>query len=235
MPNLHVLSAGAAQSLIETLQQEFAAGDGIEIRASFHPVGATMEKLLAGEPCDVVVLTAALLDELAQGGDVVPESIAPLGRVHTAIAVRQGDAVPDVSTAAALRRLFLAADAIYLPDVERSTAGAHCAAVLRSMGIGAETAPKLRQGSNGAAAMRELAHSRAVHPVGCTQVTEIAFTPGVTLVGPLPAEIQNDTVYAAGLGAQAKESDAAKALIKALTGPAAAEVLKSKGMEPAGS
>jgi molybdate transport system substrate-binding protein len=58
---------------------------------------------------------------------------------------------------------------------------------------------------------------------------------GVTLVGPLPAEIQNYTVYAAGVGAQAKESDAAKALLKTLTSPAAAEVLKSKGMEPAGS
>jgi len=54
-------------------------------------------------------------------------------------------------------------------------------------------------------------------------------------VGPLPAEIQNYTVYAAGIGAHAKEGDAAKALIKALSGPAAAEVLKSKGMEPAGS
>ena len=98
MPNLHVLSAGAAQSLIESLQREFAAAEGITIRVSFHPVGATMEKLLAGEPCDVVVLTAALLDELGRGGDVQPATVAPLGRVHTAIAVRDGDAAPDVST-----------------------------------------------------------------------------------------------------------------------------------------
>ena len=231
MPNLHVLSAGAAQSLIETLQQEFAAGDGIEIRASFYPVGATMEKLLAGEPCDVVVLTAALLDELAQGGDVVPESIAPLGRVHTAIAVRQGDAVPDVSTAAALRRLFLAADAIYLPDVERSTAGAHCAAMLRSMGIGAETAPNLRQGSNGAAAMRELAHSRAVHPVGCTQVTEILYTPGVSLVAPLPPGFDLSTAYVAAVATHSAHPALGRALIGALTGPSSTALRRAGGFD----
>jgi molybdate transport system substrate-binding protein len=71
--------------------------------------------------------------------------------------------------------------------------------------------------------------------LGIHQISEILPVKGVTLVGPLPAEIQNYTVYAAALGAQAKESDAAKALLKALSGPAAAEVLKSKGMEPAGS
>ena len=132
MPNLHVLSAGAAQSLIESLQRQFEAGENITLRASFHPVGATMEKLLAGEPCDVVVLTAALLEELARGGDVQADSIAPLGRVHTAIAVREGDAAPDVSTAAALRRALVAADAIYLPDVDRSTAGSPRAPTCRS-------------------------------------------------------------------------------------------------------
>jgi molybdate transport system substrate-binding protein len=71
--------------------------------------------------------------------------------------------------------------------------------------------------------------------LGIHQISEILPVKGVTLVGPLPAEIQNYTVYAAGIGAHAKESDAAKALLEALTSPAAAEVLKSKGMEPAGS
>jgi molybdate transport system substrate-binding protein len=71
--------------------------------------------------------------------------------------------------------------------------------------------------------------------LGIHQISEILPVKGVTLVGPLPAEIQNYTVYAAGISAHAKESDAAKALLKTLTSPAAAEVLKSKGMEPAGS
>jgi molybdate transport system substrate-binding protein len=231
MPNLHVLSAGAAQSLIESLQREFAAGEGIEVRASFHPVGATMEKLLAGEPCDVVVLTAALLAELAQGGDVRPETIAPLGRVHTAIAVRDGDATPDVSTAATLRRAFLAADAIYLPDIERSTAGAHCAAMLRRMGIRDETAPKLKPFPNGASAMRELAQSFTARPVGCTQVTEIASTPGVTLVGRLPGEYELATVYSVAVAARAQQPESAARFAALLAAPATRELRQRYGFE----
>ena len=231
MPNLHVLSAGAAQSLIESLQREFAASEGIDVRASFHPVGATIEKLLAGEPCDVVVLTAALLDELAQGGDVRLDSIASLGRVHTAIAVRDEDAAPDVSTAAALRRVFLAADAIYLPDIERSTAGAHCAAMLRRMGIRDETASKLKQGPNGVSAMRELAQSRAARPVGCTQVTEIASTPGVTLVGPLPGEFELATVYSVAVAARAQQPESATRFAALLAAPATRELRRRCGFE----
>jgi molybdate transport system substrate-binding protein len=77
--------------------------------------------------------------------------------------------------------------------------------------------------------------ARGEAELGIHQISEILPVKGVTLVGPLPAEIQNYTVYAAGIGAQAKESAAAKALLNVLSGPAAAEVLKSKGMEPAGS
>jgi len=231
MLNLHVLSAGAAQSLIKALQHEFGAGDGIALRASFHPVGATMEKLLAGEPCDVVVLTAALLDELARGGDVRPESIAPLGRVHTAIAVREGDSAPDVSTVGALRRVLLAAAAIYLPDVERSTAGAHCVAMLRRMDIYDATGPKLKAFPNGASAMRELAQSRAAHPVGCTQLTEIAFTPGVALVGPLPEEFDLATPYGVAVAARAQQPQSPRRFADLLAGPATRELRRRCGFE----
>ena len=77
--------------------------------------------------------------------------------------------------------------------------------------------------------------ARGEAELGIHQISEILPVKGVALVGPLPAEIQNYTIYAAGIGADAKAADAAKALVEALTGPAAAEVLKSKGMEPAGS
>jgi molybdate transport system substrate-binding protein len=231
MPTLHVLSAGAAQGLIEALQGEFASGEGVELRASFNPVGVTVERLLAGEPCDVVVLTAALLAELATGGDVESASIASLGRVHTAIAMRAGDAAPDVSTSAALRAALLVADAIYLPDVERSTAGAHCVAMLRAMGILAETRPKLRPGPNGVSAMRELAQSSARQPIGCTQVTEIAFTPGVELLGPLPGEFELATDYGVAVATRARQQEAAGRFVALLAGPASGELRRRCGCE----
>lgn len=231
MPTLHVLSAGAAQSLIASLQRRFEADEGMTIRAHFHPVGATMEKLLAGEPCDVVVLTAALLDELAEGGDVESTSIAPLGRVHTAIAVRDGDAAPDVSTAEALRSALLAADAIYLPDVERSTAGAHCGAMLRSMGIREQAAPKLKVLANGVSAMRELAQSPAVRAIGCTQVTEIASTPGVMQVGPLPGEFELTTTYSVAVAVRAQQRESAERFAALLAGQSTRELRRRCGFE----
>jgi molybdate transport system substrate-binding protein len=190
-----------------------------------------MEKLLAGEPCDVVVLTATLLDELARAGDVRPQSIAPLGRVHTAVAVRQGDALPDVSTTAALHRLLLAADAIYLPDLERSTAGAHCAAMLRKMGVQEQTKPKLMPFANGVSAMRELARSTAAHPIGCTQVTEIAYTPGVALVGKLPAEFELATLYSVAVATRAHHPELAERFAALLAGTGSGEFRRHSGFE----
>ena len=104
--------------------------------------------------------------------------------------------------------------------------------LLDKLGIAAEVKPKAKLIHGGAVA-EHIASGEA--EVGIHQISEILPVKGIVLVGPLPAEIQNYTVYAAGLGANAKQAEAAKALIKALTGPAAADVLKSKGMEPAQS
>jgi len=226
-----VLSAGAAQSLIEALQRPFEAGEGVTIRASFHPVGATMDKLLAGEPCDVVVLTAALLGELARAGDVQAQSIAPLGRVHTAIAVREGDARPEVATTAALREVLVAADEIFVPDVERSTAGAHCVAMLRKMGLLEQTRAKLRARPNGVSAMRALAESRAGQAIGCTQVTEIASTAGVVLVGLLPGEFELATLYSVAVAERAQQAEAAARLAALLAGASTRELRRSCGFD----
>ena len=105
---------------------------------------------------------------------------------ETGVAVRAGDPAPAVGDAAGLRAALLAADAIYFPDPKLATAGIHFAKVLERLGIGADVAARLQPHPNGATAMRALAQSGAARPIGCTQVTEILSTPGVTLVGPLP-------------------------------------------------
>jgi molybdate transport system substrate-binding protein len=92
--DLDVLSAGAGRSLVESLQARFAAQAGVSIHATFGAVGAIMEKLLAGEPCDVVILTATQLDALSRSGRVVADSVVPLGRVETALAVKTGRTCP---------------------------------------------------------------------------------------------------------------------------------------------
>lgn len=229
--DLNILSAGASKGLVESLQAKFAAETGVGIHGTFRAVGTIKEKALAGEPCDVIILTAAMIDELARFGRVLTESVAPLGRVRTAIAVREGDSLPDISSGAALRKLLLASAAIYIPDAERATAGIHLVKVLHALGIYETVKPRLRAYPNGAMAMRELAQSAESPTIGCTQVTEIRYTPGVTLVGPLPAEFELATTYAVGVYFKAHQPELAHAFAELLSGEATRELRLTCGFE----
>jgi molybdate transport system substrate-binding protein len=227
---LHILSAGAAHGLVATVQPRFLAETGCDVRGAFGAVGAMREKLLAGEPCDVVILTAKMIAELEREGRVVAGSAAPLGRVLTGIAAREGDPLPAIAGREALRDALAAADAIYFPDPERATAGIHFAGVLRELSLYERARDRCRTFANGATAMGELARATTARPIGCTQVTEILYTPGVTLVGPLPAEFELATVYSVAL---CRESATGRRLVALLAGPDAAEIRIAGGFEPA--
>jgi molybdate transport system substrate-binding protein len=213
-----VLSGGAAQGLIAALAAEFKGATGCEIEGTFGGVGAMRDKLLSGTPADLLILTRALIDELAAQGHVVAGSAADIGTVLTAVAVRSGDPSPDIGDAAGLRAALLAADAIYFPDPKLATAGIHFAQVIDRLGLAADVAERIRTYPNGATAMRELAAARGGRPIGCTQVTEILNTPGVTLVGPLPKEFELATIYTAGVCTRAVAPQQARELAVLLTG-----------------
>ncbi len=225
---LHLLSAGAAQGLARAIEPVFTAETGAMLDARFGAVGAMQQLFDAGEPCDVIVLTAALIDALAASGAVRDETRATLGRVRTGIAVRVNDPAPDVTTPDALRAALLAADAIFVPDTERSTAGIHVAKVLRELGIDAAVRDRLRTFPNGAAAMRELAASSNTKLIGCTQHTEILYTPGVRLVAPLPRQFELATEYVAAVTSRAADPALAARLVHALAG-AHAQALRAAG------
>ncbi len=226
--DLEILSAGAAKGLVESLQATFEAGTGIGIHGTFNAVGAIKERALAGDPCDVIILTATIIADLARSGHVLPETVASLGRVRTAIAVRERDAVPDVSGREALRASLLDSIEIYVPDTERSTAGIHFVKVLRALGVYEAVVLRLRTFPSGAVAMRALAQSAAASAIGCTQVTEIKYTPGVALAGPLPAEFELATSYSAGVFATSRQPTPARRLVDLLIGDAA-RVLRADG------
>jgi len=196
---LRILSGGAAHGLVEKVRADFERDTGCRLDGTFSAVGAMRDKLLAGEPADVMILSRALIDGLAASGHVVRESIADVASVATSVAVRVGDPVPDVSTADALREALAAADAIHFPDPAQATAGIHFANVLKKLGLTDATADRLRLGPNGAIAMKALAASTAHRPIGCTQETEIRGTPGVVLVAPLPPGCDLTTVYTAAI------------------------------------
>lgn len=216
-----ILSGGAAQGLVGALAAAFKAQSGCEIDGTFGAVGAMRDKLLSGAPADFLILTRALIDDLAAQGHVVAGSAANIGTVLTAVAVRSGEPLPDVGNAAGLRAALLAADAIYFPDPKLATAGIHFAKVIERLGIAADVASRIKTYPNGATAMRELAAARGGRPIGCTQVTEILSTPGAQLVAPLPKEFELATVYTAGVCTRAALPEQARALAALLAGDTA--------------
>lgn len=230
-PQLRLLSGGAAQGVVEALAPRFRNETGAEIVGAFGPVGTMRDRLVGGEPTDLVILTKALVTALAAAGHVLPESVADLGRVRTGVAVKQGDALADLSSVPALRAALLAAPEIHFPDPTRATAGIHFAKVLDSLGVREALAPRLRPNASGLAAMRALARAPGNSALGCTQITEIMVTPGVALAGPLPGEFELATTYSAAVCTKAASVDLARQFVALLTGDATRALRARLGFE----
>jgi molybdate transport system substrate-binding protein len=227
--SLRILSGGAAQGLVTQLAPAFKSSSGFYVTGEFGAVGGMADKLRHGDPADIVILTTALIAQLADEKLVVPASITDIGLVETSLAVRHRDPKLSVRNADDLCRALVTADAIYVPDTRASTAGIHVAKVLDRLGIADEVAARLKIHPNGATAMRELAASGAERPVGCTQSTEIVSTEGVELSGPLPPAYELKTMYTAALATTAAHVPQAQALINLLAGPDAKDLRRRAG------
>ena len=228
---LNLLCAGAAQGLVKALEPQLTAQTGATLAGRFGAVGAMKEALLAGEPCDLMIVTDAMVAALSDSGQLLGASRAALGRVRTGLAVRAGDARPDAASPDALRSALLAAPAIYFPDPARATAGIHFAEVMRQLGIFDTLAPRLRTFPNGATAMRALAACIEPGALGCTQITEIRYTDGITLLGALPPQFELATVYTAALSARAAQPALAAQFIEMLAGADSRALREAGGFE----
>jgi molybdate transport system substrate-binding protein len=231
LATLNIFCAGAAQAVVTEIAAKFQRDSANLVTANFGAVGAMKARVVAGEPADVIVLTAALIDELIQQGLVVPGSRVDLGKVGTGVAVRAGTPLPDVSDTRVLRGNLLAATRILFPDPAVATAGKVVMSALDKMGITEEVKSRLKFFPNGYAAMNDLAQSSGLLEMGITQITEIVANKGVTLVGPLPAEVQNIAVYSVGLATRSAHPERAKELIRRLTGFNAKPVLSAAGFD----
>jgi molybdate transport system substrate-binding protein len=229
MEVLRILSAGAAKGLVQALAGPFDAERGTRVDATFDSAGAISNAVVGGTACDLVILPAAMLDTLASQALVDGETIAALGRVPTGIAVRSGDASPDVHDADALRAALGRASELYCPDTSRSTAGIHFIGVLRTLGLNESLAPRLRAYANGAQAMAALAANGARCAIGCTQVTEILYTPGVVLVAALPPPFELTTLYALAVTSSVRASADARAFAERLAGRSSQALRRAGG------
>ncbi len=215
---LHLLSGGAAQGLVSHLKANFEAQHLGSISGTFSAVGVMKAALLAGAPCDVTVLTDALIAELMASGHLLTGSAKNVGVVKTGVAVKSGDKTVDVSTPEKLKATLQSAKGIYFPDPIKATAGIHVMKVLKALNLDVELASKLHVYGNGATAMKALAEAEAKPGgsglLGCTQITEIVYTQGVDLVAPLPKAFELATTYTAAICAKSSQPESAAALIE---------------------
>jgi molybdate transport system substrate-binding protein len=223
----------AIKSVTDELLPPFARRSGHTIAASFAPSGALIPRLDRGEPVDVFLTDAAAIDALIARGKIMPGRV-DLARTGIGIAVRKGAPRPDVSSAQALRRALLAAKSIgHAAASGGSITAAHIEGVFARLGIAAEVAPKIRFAAGGPNGRVSVLVSSGEAEIGLQQVSELMSNPEVEVIGMLPAELQLTTLYSAGVTTGARQAEAAKALIAAMTAPSAAAVYKAKGLDPA--
>ncbi len=231
--DIGVLCAGAARGSIAPLIDPFQRESGHVIRFDYGTAGQILEKLKAGmkegtRP-DVVIVTPAVIAELEKAGIVAAGASVALAKTGVGVGVREGAPRPDISSVESFRATLLAARAVaYIDPAAGGTSGRHFAGVLARLGIETEIKAKAVLVPGGYAAER-VAKGEAdlvVH-----QISEILPVKGVTLVGPLPAELQLYTTYTATIVAGTSQAEAARAWIAYLAGPAGRRAFAERGLE----
>jgi molybdate transport system substrate-binding protein len=228
---IKVLTAGAYKQVILALQPNFEKQTGHKLVVENDTVGALVKRIDGGETFDVVVVSPNAVDDLTKKAKVTAGSKANLARVGIGVMVKEGAPKPDVSTVENFKKALLAAKSVaYIDPASGGSSGIYLAGLFEKLGIAGDIKPKAKLVFGGLVA-ENIARGEA--EIGIHQISEIVPVKGVTLVGPLPPDIQNYTTYAAGLGASSKVPEAGTALIKTLSGSTAEPVLKAKGMAPA--
>jgi molybdate transport system substrate-binding protein len=223
----------AIKTVTDELLPPFERANGATIRASYAPSGALIPRFERGEPVDVFLTDSAAIDALIRQGKIVAGR-TDLARTGIGIAVRKGAPRPDVSSAEALRRALIAAKSVgYAAPSGGSITAAHVMGVFERLGIAAEVAPKARLAAGGPNGRVSVLVSSGQAEIGFQQVSELLSNPEVEVIGMLPAELQQITIYSAGVTTSAREAEAARALIRALTAPSARPVYKARGLDPA--
>jgi len=219
-------SNGVREALLE-LTPAFERETGNKLVITFGLAAALKRQIEAGEAFDLAILTSAGIEDLAKQGKVDAASRAPIARSGVGIGIKKGAPRPDIGTPDAFKRTLLSAKSITWAKEGQS--GIYFAGLLERIGIAEQIKPKAVVAPSGAVVGKLVAAGEV--ELGVILVNELMAAPGVEVLGPLPAELQNYTVFHAGVGVGSKDSSAAKALIKFLTTPAAGAVFKKKGQE----
>jgi molybdate transport system substrate-binding protein len=223
---LKVSASTAVKSVLEQLGPQFEKTSGNRLTFSFGPAATLKEKIDQGGAFDVAILTAPLTDALIKTSKVDPATRTTIARAGLGVSVRAGAAKPDVSTDEGLKHTLLNAKSIGYNGVGASRIGNE--AMLRKLGLTDAVQSKIKLLDVSA----PVAVAKGEVEIGLGPVSEILPIKGVQLAGPFPTDLQSYLVFSAGVATGSENAEAAKALIKFLASPAAAAVLKAKGMQP---
>jgi molybdate transport system substrate-binding protein len=232
--DITVVSGGAFKQVLTALIAQYEKETGNKVAAVYQTVGQHLALIRDGkEQFDVAILTPEGIDGLTKEGKVAPGTRADLAKVGVGVVVKAGAPLPDISNDEAFKRALLAAKSVaYIDPKAGGSSGIYVDGLLQRLGIADQVHAKAVLVQGGAVA-DHVADGEA--EIGVHQISEILPVAGVTLVGPLPADIQNFTIYSAGVGTAAKDTAAAKGFVEFLTGPHALPIIKAKGMQPAAS
>ncbi|MEA2980475.1 MAG: molybdate transport system substrate-binding protein [Alphaproteobacteria bacterium] len=226
---IKALITTAMHAAIVELVPPFERATGHKATVSYDPSGGLARRLRNGEPADMILIASIELDKLI--GERKVKDRTDVSRTGIGLAVRKGSPHPDVSTPDALKRTLLAAKSIAQSSIESGGITAlHVQRVLSMLGIREQVSPRLKFAKGGPNGRVSVLVSSGEAEIGLQQVSELMSNPDVEVIGLLPDKLQQITINAAGITANAKEPDAARALIKHLTTPEALTIYKAKGL-----
>jgi molybdate transport system substrate-binding protein len=219
-----VASAGPMPDVMGTLLPMFESATGNKVKISFKGGPAIAADVKQGA-ADLVITNTEVVDELATGGDVVGNGKTLLMISKVGVAVKAGAQKPDISTADKLKAALLAAKTV---GYSQGASGQHFLTVIQKLGI-ADAVKAKAVIAQGRPVGATIASGEA--EIGVQQIAELRPVPGIDVIGEMPADLQKQIPYSAGIAAKAKDAETAQALVSFLRSEAALDVLKRKGMD----
>jgi molybdate transport system substrate-binding protein len=224
---VHVLASNGIKAVLEDLRAQGEHAIGHTITVDYKPTANLKQEIDAGAPFDVVIVTVESVAQLSKEGKTVSGEGTPISRVGVGIGIRKGAPRPDISTPEALKRALLGTKAIAYGPVGASLP--YITHMLETLGIADTMKPKTLFLKTSDETNEAVADGKA--DFGMTLVSEILPAKGVELLGPFPEEFQGYVRFNAAVSANAKNPEAANALVKFLAGPDAAPSIKARGMQ----
>lgn len=224
---IKVLSGNGARAAVSELGGQFERASGHKLTIRFEVNPEVKRKIEAGESFDVAILNPPVLDDLIRQGRIAGDTRSVLGRSGIGVAVRGGAPKPDISSVAAFKRTLLNAKSVAYPG--EGASGIYFVGLVDRLGITTEMKPKMRPMP---AEYNVEALARGEVELVVVVASRISGVPGVQLVGRIPQELQTWIGFTGGVASAAKEPEAARAMLRFFTAPAAAPVLKAAGVEP---